>query len=48
MRVQSLGWQDSWRRKWQPNPIVLLGNPMKRGGRQATVHEITKELDMTR
>ena len=20
-RIQSLGWEDSWRRKWQPTPV---------------------------
>ena len=25
MRVQSLGWEDPWRRKWQPTPVFLPG-----------------------
>ena len=25
MRVQSLGWEDAWRRKWQPSPVFLPG-----------------------
>ena len=25
--VQSLGWQDPWRRKWQPMPVFLPGEP---------------------
>ena len=31
------------------NPLQYscLGNPMDRGALQATVHEVTKELDMT-
>ena len=24
-RVQSLGWEDPWRRKWQPTPVLLPG-----------------------
>ena len=24
-RVQSLGWADPWRRKWQPTPLLLPG-----------------------
>ena len=23
--VQSLGWEDPWRRKWQPTPVFLPG-----------------------
>ena len=26
-----------WRRKWQPTPVFLHGNPMDRGAWQATV-----------
>ena len=25
MWVQSLGWEDPWRRKWQPTPVFLPG-----------------------
>ena len=31
-----------WRRKWQPTPVFLLGNPMDRGDRQATVGRVAK------
>ena len=24
-QVQSLGWEDPWRRKWQPTPVLLPG-----------------------
>ena len=24
-QVQSLGWEDPWRRKWQPTPVFLPG-----------------------
>ena len=29
--VQSLGWENPWRRKWQPTPVSLLENPMDGG-----------------
>jgi len=32
-----------WRRKWQPIPVFLLGNPMGRGARRAIVHGIAKD-----
>ena len=25
-RVQSLGWEDPWRRAWQPTPVFLPGD----------------------
>jgi len=25
MRVRSLGWEDPWRRAWQPTPVFLPG-----------------------
>ena len=25
MWVRSLGWEDSWRREWQPTPVFLSG-----------------------
>ena len=31
-----------WRKKWQPAPIFLLGNPMDRGTWWATVHGVAK------
>ena len=31
-----------WRRKWQPTPVCLLGNPMVRETWWATVHGITR------
>ena len=24
-RVRSLGWEDPWRRQWQPTPVLLPG-----------------------
>ena len=35
----------SWRRKWQPTPVFLRGNPMVRGAWRATVHGVVKESD---
>ena len=32
----------SWRRKWQPTPVFLLGNPMDRGAWQATFSGVTR------
>ena len=32
----------SWRREWQPSPVVLPGKSMDRGAWWATVHEIAK------
>ena len=36
-----------WRRKWQPTPVFLLGNPMDRGAWWATVCG-AQELDTTK
>ena len=41
--VQSLGWEDLWRRKWQLTPVPLPG---KSHG-WVTVHEVAKESEMT-
>ena len=40
--VRFLGWEDIWRRKWQPAPVSCLGNPMDRGGWWAIVHGVAK------
>ena len=31
-----------WRRKWQPTPVFLPGNPMDRGTWWATVYWVTR------
>ena len=31
-----------WKRKWQPTPVFLPGNPINRGAWWATVHGVTK------
>ena len=48
MSVQSLG-QEDLLEKGNDNPLQYscLGNPMDRGAWRATVHGITKELDIT-
>ena len=46
-RVQSLGWEDPRRRKWQPTPVFLLGE--SHGWRSLVGYSPRghKELDMT-
>ena len=46
-RLQSLGWEDPWRRKWQPTPVPYLENPMDGGAWEATIHGGRKESDTT-
>ena len=46
-QVQFSGWEDPLEKDRAPHPVFLLGNPMDRGARPATVHGVTKELDMT-
>ena len=40
--VQSMGWEDPWRREWQPTPVFLPGNSMDRGCWWAIVHGVAK------
>ena len=48
MQVQSLGWKDPLEREMATHPHILAWEiPWTRGARQATVHEVTKELDMS-
>jgi len=42
MWAQFLVRKIPWRRKWQPTPVFLLGNPMDRGAWWATVHGVAK------
>ena len=42
----SLHWDDPLEQERQPTPAFLLGNPMGRGAWWATIHGVTKELDM--
>ena len=39
-QVQSLVGKIPWRRKWQPTPVSLLGNPTDRGAWRATVQRV--------
>ena len=39
--------RSPWRRKWQPTPVFLPGNPMDTGAWLATVCGVTKEPDIT-
>ena len=39
--------KSPWRRKWEPTPVILLGNLMGRGTWRATVHVIVKESGTT-
>ena len=41
-RVRCLGLEDPLRRKWQPTPVIYLGNPMDTGAWQVIVPEVTK------
>ena len=45
--VPSLGWEDPWRRTWQPTPVFLPGE--SRGQRSLMVYSPWghKELDTT-
>ena len=40
--VQSLGWEDALRRKWQPTPVFLPGEFHGRGALWATIHGVTE------
>ena len=42
--VWSLGWEDPWRRKWQPTAVFLPGESMDRGAWWAAVHGVAKSL----
>ena len=47
MRVQSLGWEDPWRRKWQPTPVYLPGQFHGQRSLAGYSPWDCKELDMT-
>ena len=46
-RVRSLGWEDPWRRKWQPTPVSLPGESHGRRSLVSYSPQGRKELDMT-
>ena len=45
MQIKSLDWEDPWRRKWQPTP-VLLPEKSHRQRSLAGIHGVT-ESDVT-
>ena len=45
--VQFLGWEDPWRRKWQPIPVFLLGESHGQRSLEGYSSWGHKELDMT-
>ena len=49
MRVQSLGQEDPWRRKWQPTPVFLPGESQSHGQRSQAgyIQSIDSQSDMT-
>ena len=38
--IRSLGWEDPWRRKWQPMPVLLPGEFRGQRSLGATVHGV--------
>ena len=54
--VRSLGWEDPWRRKWQPTPVLLLGKShgqrnlvgYSAWGRKRVRHDFTFTFTFTR
>ena len=46
-RVQSLGWEDPWRRKWQPTPVFLPGESHGQKNLMSYNPRGCKESDMT-
>ena len=45
--VQSLGWEDHWRREWQPTAVCLPGNSHRQRGLVCYTPWGHKELDTT-
>ena len=46
-QVGSLGWEDPWRRKWQPTPVLFLGKSHGRRSLAGYSPWGHKELDTT-
>ena len=40
--VQSLGWEDHWKRRWQPTLAFLPWKPHRQGSLVATVYGVTE------
>ena len=47
MQVQSLGWEDPWRRAWQPTPVFFPGESNGQRSLEGYSQQGRKELDMT-
>ena len=47
MLVQSLGWEDPRRRKWQPTPVLVPGESHGQGSLAGYSPGGHKELDLT-
>ena len=47
-RVRSLGWEDPWKRKWQPTPVSLLGKFLGRRSLVCYSPWSCKEWDTTK
>ena len=45
--VQSLGWEDPWRREWQPIPVFLPGEFHEQRSLKSYSLWSHKELDVT-
>ena len=45
--VQSLGWEDPWRRAWQPTPVFLPGESHGQRSLMGYSPWCCEELDMT-
>ena len=46
-QVQSLGWEDPWRRKWQSAPVSLPGKSHGQRSLAGSIPKGRKESDMT-
>ena len=42
MWVQSLSWEDPWRRAWQHTPVFLPGESLRQRNLAGTVHRFAK------
>ena len=47
-RVRSLGQEDPWRRKWQPTPVLLPGEPHEQRSLSDYSPKGCNESDMTK
>ena len=45
--IRSLGWEIPWSRNYEPTPVFLPGRSHGQRSLATTVHEATKEPDMT-